>query len=212
MQICEYKIDALRDAVRAYMSEKRYVHTLGVEEMAKQLAKYCLPDKIAPIRCAALLHDIAKEMPKEEQLSVLASMPEITDSDLASSPAHHAFCAPYLIKRDFPEFATTDILSAVFNHTTGHPDMSLFDEIIFLADYIEEGREYAECIRIRESLLNKLRSAKDAEECLLWLHKAVIAELDSTLLSLTKRGMYINERTVATRNAFIGRMPMPLEL
>ena len=212
MQICEAEINALRLAVRKYMSEKRYKHTLGVEAMAKKLAEYCLKDKISLIRCAALLHDIAKEMPLDEQISVLREMPEITDSDLSSPPAYHAFCVPYLIKRDFPELAKADILSAVFNHTTGNPEMSTFDEIIFLADFIEEGREYEDCKTIREKLLKRLETAKSNNECLLWLHAAVIAELDSTLRSLQKRGMYINERTIATKDAFYKKMPMPLEL
>ena len=212
MQICESEIEALRQRVRAYMSEKRYKHTLGVEAMAEALAGYCLQEKCVLVRCAALLHDIAKEMSGEEQIAVLRDMPEITDSDIASSPAHHAFCAPYIVKRDFPELAQPDVLSAVFNHTTGSPEMSVFDEIIFLADYIEPGREYADCIRIRDSLLARLKSAKNREECLLWLHRAVIDELDSTLVSLKKRGMYINERTVATREAFAKKFPSAQKL
>lgn len=211
MQITDSMIKALRSDIELYMSEKRYLHTLGVESTAAELAEYCLPEKASVIRCAALLHDVAKEMPVSEQISILKSDTRITDSDLSSPPAYHAFCAPHVICRDFADFANEDILSAVFNHTTGHPQMSVLDEIIFIADYIEPGRKYSECKKIRSSLLSKLKDARDRNECVLRLHEAVIEALNNTIISLTTRGQYINERTVAARNAFVGRIPMPLK-
>ena len=36
-----------------------------------------------------------------------------------------------------------DILNAILNHTTGRPDMSLLEKIVWLSDYIEPGRKQA---------------------------------------------------------------------
>ena len=47
--------------------EYRYIHSLGVMEMAEELAKVYNVD-VESARIAGLLHDIAKEMTKEESL------------------------------------------------------------------------------------------------------------------------------------------------
>ena len=134
----------------------------------------------------------------------------ITESDFLASSVYHSLTAPYVIKKDFPEFAVPDILSAVRNHTTGSPDMSVFDEIIFIADYVEEGRTYPACIEVRERLFNFILRSQDAEECISFLHDAAIASLDNTIVSLIKRGDFLHEKTVMTRNAFLGRKPLAL--
>lgn len=211
MNICESDVQKLRSDVKKYMSEKRYAHTVGVESTAEKLADYCLPEKKTALRCAALLHDISKELSDEEQIAILKRVDGIVESDLLSPPAHHAFTAPTLIKRDFPHLATDEILSAVFNHTTGAEDMSVFDEIIFISDYVEPGRKYIDCINVREKLFAALSSATDREECVMRLHEAVIEALNNTINSLIKREMYINERTVAARNSLLGKLPMPLK-
>jgi len=202
-------IDTLRLKVKDYMSMKRYNHTLGVERAAAKLGKYCLPEQIDKLRSAALLHDISKELPAEEQMRILASTDGIVESDFASPPAHHAFTAPFIVRRDFPNFADKDILSAVFNHTTGSCDMSIFDEIIFIADYIEDGREYAHCVKTRELLYERLNTSPDTEERIRWLHVAVVEILNFTIDYLSGKKMFINERTMAARNEFLKKISLP---
>ena len=212
MKITEADISALRSDVKKYMSEKRYEHTLGVEAAAIRIGEYCLPDKIIPLRCAALLHDISKELSADEQTEILREVKGITVSDLLTPPAHHAFTAPTVILRDFPSFATKEILSAVFNHTTASADMSVFDEIVFIADYVEDGRTYTDCIKVRDELFKRLEEARDIEECVQWLHVATISTLNNTINSLKSRNRFINDRTLSAKEAFISRMPMSPEL
>ena len=88
--------------------------------------------------------------------------------------------------------------------------MSLFDEIIFVADYVEDGRKYENCILVRETLFSAFASARDREECISHLHIATVMALEFTIIDIIKKGKVLNERTVATRNAFRGRIPMPL--
>uniref|UniRef100_UPI0026F05D43 HD domain-containing protein n=3 Tax=Fusobacteriaceae TaxID=203492 RepID=UPI0026F05D43 len=54
-------LEELREKVRKKMGEKRYIHTLGVEEKAAELAKKYIADE-KKCRIAAILHDVAKEM------------------------------------------------------------------------------------------------------------------------------------------------------
>ena len=193
----------LREKVRGYMSEKRYRHTLGVEASARQISAYCLPDSADELAIAALLHDIAKEKPTEIQREyAMKSGFTVTDDDLSTLSALHSFAAPYLIKCDFPELATKDILSATFNHTVGAPDMSLFDEIVFVADYIEENREYVHCKQMRKFLFDNLSLDGSKAENIRALHRTLVQIIDFTIQYLNDRNMMVNERTILTKNAF----------
>ena len=73
----------LRTSVKARLSAKRYEHTIGVEAMASRLGWILMPDKIYELRAAALLHDISKEIPYEEQVDLLSKSTVVyTDEDL----------------------------------------------------------------------------------------------------------------------------------
>ncbi len=202
--IDERILDELREKVKGYMGESRFLHTLGVEKMAKFLAEILLQGEVMEIRAAALLHDVAKEIPKEEQLSLAGECEGLTDEDLSTLPALHSFAGMGIIKRDFPLFASEKILGAVFNHTLGDENMSLFDEIIFISDYIEEGRTYPSCIKTRDILIKEISSATNREEQIRALHRATVMSIDYTIESLSKRGISVNQRTYKTKNAFLG--------
>ena len=193
----------LREKIREYMSEKRYLHTLGVESSARLIARHCMPDRLDEIAVAALLHDIAKELPADIQREyALLSGFSLSEDDLSTLPALHSFAAPHIIKCDFSGLATDDILSATFNHTVGSPDMSVFDEIIFVSDYVEENREYSHCKKMREFLFGNLRQDKSYTENLKVLHQALVEIIDFTIAFLNQRNMQVNERTKLTKNAF----------
>lgn len=194
------EIENLRKKVKLYLSDERYAHTLGVENAVTLIADACLPHKKSALRVAALLHDIAKEIPTDEKLAVLKKIDGLTDEDLKSEKLYHAFCAPLVIKRDFPEYATKDVLSAVFNHTTGAPSMTLFDEIVFVADYVEEGRSYRECREAREKLFGAFGDciAENINE----LHKCALSELEATKAHVLSRKAVLNLRSEAALSYF----------
>ena len=210
MNFTEELLCLLRNQVKERLSEKRYLHTLGVERAALRIGEKCLPEALGELRVAALLHDISKELTTERQLDILSKLPDVTEDDILSEGVHHSLSAPYVALQEFPEYATDNVLSALKNHTTGAPDMSVFDEIIFLSDFVEDTRKYQACINAREKLFNLLDLAKDGEECLEILHLSVIETLDFTIKYLIDKQMYLNGRTVATRNAFLGRYPKAL--
>ena len=201
----------LDEKIKCKISHYRYIHTLGVKNAAVKIARYCYSGDVSEIIAAAMLHDISKEYSEAEQLDMMKeSGIYFTDTDMMSHQVFHSFTAPYVIKKDFPEFATSNVLSSVFNHTTGAADMSLFDEIIFLADYVEDGRKHQSCITVRDALYDVFSSARDMEECIMHLHLATIMALENTIVGIIKNRNVLNERTVATRNAFVARVPAPL--
>lgn len=198
--------------VKARLSEKRFNHTLGVVKSAVYIASILGGFDESEVRAAALLHDVAKEISDAEAIGMLKNLTPCNGADLLCPPAYHAFIAPEIIKRDFSHFSTDNILSAVKNHTTGDPYMTDFDMVIFISDYIEEGRTYKDCVMLREKLYSKIRKSRDGDEARVHLYDAVIECLDNTIRFVLARGIYLHEKTVATRNSLLAKRPMPLNL
>ena len=199
-------IAALRESVKSRLSEKRFNHTLGVENMAVRIGLSCLTDSISELRIAALLHDISKEYSEAEYIDLMKRHGfAMSDEDLSTPALWHSLTAPLVIKEDYPNYATPNVLSAVYNHTVGSPDMSVFDEIILLSDYIEEGRTYGNCVRLREEFLLELDRADGSDECILALHRAVARSLDNNINEFVSRSKSFHSRTKLTRDAIMAK-------
>ncbi len=197
------ELELLKGEVEKRLSAPRFLHTVGVCDAAKRLAIELLPDRETDLIAAAYLHDIAKELPTDELISLSREYGyEPTSDDISSPQVLHAFAAPSVIKKDFPDYATDDILSSVFKHTTGDTQMSVFDEIIFISDYIEDGRKYPSCIEVREMLYENLRLAANIAKKEAALHKAVLKSIEYTLESLEKKHKTVNPKTLAAKTYF----------
>ena len=64
-------IERIKNDLKENLTEYRYIHSLGVMEMAEELATIYNVD-VESTRLAGLLHDIAKEMTEEESLKYVA--------------------------------------------------------------------------------------------------------------------------------------------
>lgn len=127
--------------VKARLSEKRWTHTKNVKKMAVKLAKRwgADPEKAA---MAAILHDSAKELPKSELLQIFADNAIIAENAPARpSPVWHGIAAAILAQTQWG-VSDPEILSAIRCHTTGKPDMSKLDKIIYLADMTSAERDW----------------------------------------------------------------------
>ena len=201
MIFTEEELCLLKEKIKGRMSEKRFLHTLGVERCAKRLGELLLPDRVSELRAAALLHDIAKEIPLNTQFEILEKNSfALTEEDRLTTGVIHSYTAPFVIEEDFREFAQRDILSAVFNHTLGCENMSIFDKIIFVADYAEDTRIYPSCIKVRELLFNGIEDMS-YEERLKHFNRAFLASLDGVIEALTRMGQPINSKIFITKNS-----------
>ena len=194
-------IIALRERVRERMSEKRFLHSIGVAEYAYKMALDIGAECPLDYYIAGVLHDVAKEMPKDEQICIMRLESDIyrfEEEDLSSPTLFHGFCAPYIVLRDFPEFAKEDILYAICYHTVGREEMSLFEKVIFLADYIEMTRTYPDCIAVRDMYEKGIQSGENPEQL---INQCMLKVLDNTLNFLQNKDYFISQRTHKTRNA-----------
>ena len=207
MKFTNNQIDLLRAEMKKRLSNKRFIHTLGVERMAVIIGEKCLPNEVDSLRIAALLHDISKEYSEEEHLTLLERYNvKLDDGEYDQTPLWHSVTAPLAVREHFSSFATEQILSAVRHHTVGCPGMNTFDEIILLSDYIEEGRTYEKCVKLRESFLRELSNTEEADQCIVLLHSAVVKSLDNNIQEFVSRGKAFHERTLLTRDAISNKI------
>jgi nicotinate-nucleotide adenylyltransferase len=172
-------------AVKRRMSAGRFLHTLGVVEVAQSLAvKYGVDVERAKI--AALLHDVAKSLSVEESIEICNNTEDpITEEELLSPKVLHAKVGAVIAQKEF-HIEDLEILNAIRYHTTGRPNMTTLEKIIFIADFIEPGRTKA-------PNLDKIR-----KESMIDLNRCVFMIIRDTLQYLKDCGSHIDERSEET--------------
>lgn len=197
------ELSELRNSVSTRMKEARFIHTLGVERLARFLGEKLMPECVSELSAAAILHDVAKEIPYDEQIEFIKkSGIVLTNEDLQTKAVLHSFAGVGVIKSDFPHFATKNVLSSVFSHTVGAPDMSVFDTIIFISDFAEDGREYPSCKRIAENIKARFSASNTHEGYLRLLNITMLEVLEATVQTLQRLQRDVNSRTLLTINSF----------
>ncbi len=180
--------EELIEEVETRLSKKRFNHVLRVEETALELAEQydVNPEKVS---IAALLHDVAKEEPDNEMRDLVIS--ENLDLDLLQygNQIWHAPVGAVQAKRDF-EITDEEIINAIIFHTVGSPEMTAVEKVIFVADYIEPGRDFEEAIEAR----------KLAEKS---LEEVIQYKLKSTIIDLIKQNKKIYPKAIDSYNAWI---------
>lgn len=203
-EINQQALQALRRRVTANMSPKRARHTLAVESMAARLAVLYCPEKECVLRVAALLHDVTKEWSTEQQVAFLEQNGiDVTALDLAAPKTLHARTAALLIADQFLEYADPEIVSAVRYHTTGREDMTLCEQIVYLADYIDESRTFPDCVKLRSAFWDADPASMSEQERGTHLLRVLVLSFDMTIAGLLADGAPISPDTFCARNSLI---------
>lgn len=137
-----YDIGAIERDLAKSLSTHRYQHTLGVMHTACALAMaHSYP--LQKARIAGLLHDCAKNLSNEKlrEIACQEGIP-ISKGEERAPQLLHAKVGAHLA-REVYGVDDPAVLRAIRLHTTGSPAMGLLDKIIFVADYIEPGRDRA---------------------------------------------------------------------
>lgn len=147
----------LRAKVMPYLTEKRVAHVLGCENEAVSLANRWGED---PERAAVagILHDITKKLSAEEQLKLCEKYGIINDAaEVANPKLLHAKTGAAFARELFG--IEDDIYGAIRWHTTGKPDMTLLEKIIYLADFVEPTRNFPGVEELRELCFEDIDAA-----------------------------------------------------
>lgn len=163
----------IRKQLKKKLDPMRFEHTLGVTYTCQALAmRYGYDLKKAEL--AGLLHDCAKHFDDDTMLlKCLKRRIPVTEGEEREPSLLHAKLGAWYAREKYG-VEDEEILNAIECHTTGKPNMTLLDKILYVADYIEPGRYKAErlyemrklsfidldlaCFSIMESILNYLES------------------------------------------------------
>ena len=165
--------------------QKRRAHAQGVADTAVRLAQKYGADAQQAAR-AGILHDVTKALTAEEQrrLADRWQLP-VTAFERENPQLLHAKTGAAAARRIFGE--NEAVVSAIEYHTTGKPDMTSLEKIIYLADMIEPGRSYPGVDAIREA------AARD-------LDAGVLLALERTIAFLQETGTAVCEDSVRARD------------
>ena len=199
----KYNWEFIKNTVKGYQKEKRYLHTIGVSNEAKALAKIYLPQKEEKLYLAGLLHDITKDYSKEEHLKMCEEFGIVVPNGIAPKLLHAKTGAAYARRFFGSECVDNEVFDAIYYHTTGRENMTLFEMLIYLADYIEEGRTFEDCVVLRKFFYDNVAIAKTYNDKLEVLRKTMIFSFDLTIKNLILEEKQIDSDTINARNYFL---------
>lgn len=178
-------LEALRDRLKQTLKQPRYLHSIGVEEVACDLAViYGYDTEKASI--AGILHDCARNLSDEELLQYCELHHlEVTEIEARCPFLLHGKVGAAFAREQFG-IEDSQIISSIVYHTTGRPNMTLLEKIIFTADYIEPYRKPLPRI-------DEIRQLAYSE-----LDQAVLMILENTLGYLEQSKADIDTMTVDT--------------
>ena len=177
--------EELRPIALSFLKPKRMPHVLGTEQESIRLARRYGADE-TDARIAALLHDCTKKLDMEQQLA-LCHRYDIRLDELEQHALKllHAKTGA-AVARDI--FGVKDaVYEAIRWHTTGKPDMTLLEKVIYLADYIEPNRDFPGVDELRRAVYDDL-------------DKGLLMGLSDTIDEMERMGNPVHHDTLEARD------------
>lgn len=174
--------------IAARLSEARYEHSVCVAKEAATLSILFGADE-SKAYIAGLIHDIAKEIPQDEQLQMLKKSGIILDGVEQKTPKlWHAILGAQLVR----SLGINDeqIINAIRYHTTAREGITLLEQVVYLADWISFERSFQAARTIRERIAFGLDSA-------------TLCALSVSIAGLAKKESSLHIDTVKAYNSFL---------
>lgn len=179
--------------IKNELKESRYIHSINVAKVAKELAKhYGCDEEKAYI--AGLVHDCAKNMSYEKMMKKCEDYDVLLDEFEMRNPfLIHAKVGEKVAQHEYG-IDDEEILGAIKWHTVGNVGMSVLEKIIFIADMIEEERKFSGVEKIRNLAYTNLDLAiKESIESTIRFAKANNREIHPNAYSVLE---YISKNRV----------------
>lgn len=156
----EQAVEFCKNAIRPRLNDSRYNHSLCVAKSAGELAdKYGANHNKAYL--AGILHDITKQTSEEEQLQLIEKFDILCeDTQMDSKALWHAVTGAAYVK-NILKFTDEDFLNSIRYHTTSRKGASLLEDVVYIADFISEDRDYPDVDVMREKSQRSLAEAKE---------------------------------------------------
>lgn len=173
--------------LRQMLPERRLKHSLNVSKCAVKLSEIYNCDE-EKAKTAGLIHDCAKYFTNEQVqdcvIKLNIKLDSLEEDNIALS---HSIIGSYIAKEIF-NINDEDIINAIRYHTTGREDMSTLEKIIYMADLIEEGRNFPHVEELR-------RLTFDGK-----IEEALLLSFNNTIKYVIDNNQLIHPRTVNARN------------
>lgn len=191
-----YNTEGIKALLKERLDEYRYNHSLGVADAAKELAKIYGEDEERAY-FAGLTHDITKNTPYEEQLQIIENGGIILNSEEKNNrKLLHAISGSVYLKNEL-SVKDEEIISAVRYHTTGKDNMTTFEKIIYIADFISAERSFPGVDYMRKLAYESL-------------DKAAMYAVDFCIPDLVRRRQVLHHDSVKLYNELIEKGVEPI--
>lgn len=177
-------ISRLSDA----LSDSRFEHVCRVEQTAMELARQNHVD-IERASIAGLCHDYAKQRPDEDFIKIIHEQQMTPELLRYGNAIWHGLVGAEMVKTELGVH-DEDILNAIRQHTTGAPYMTTLAQIIYMADYLEPGRDFPGVEEARQITKANLGAG-------------VAYQTKHTLEYLVQNGKPVYPKTIDTYNAWV---------
>ena len=187
------EISEMTEKLEHALKPKRLIHTMGVAETAREMAKMRGINQ-EKAYLAGLLHDCAKDYDRKTVVEYCASvgveLDEITKKETALV---HAVLGVYIAREEYG-VEEEEILSSILWHTVAKANMTPLEEVVYLADTCEPNRTFPAADEVRKLV----REEK-------W-DEAMIRALDISIAHVLGKGTRLHPNTVEARNYYLDRL------
>ncbi len=187
----ERLISKLKHLASKLTSADRYRHTVSCVNFGLKLAERHNVDK-EKVKIACLAHDLFRDFDPEILLKIaLYYAIPINEYEFAKPTLLHGKISAEYLRRRF-EVGDEKLLIAISHHTSGHKSFDAIGKILFLADSLEEGRNYDNVEKLRQLAYEDLE-------------KALLEVLENKICYAVKRGYMLLPETIEMWNELIKR-------
>lgn len=181
-------IEKIIEQLKKMLKPNRLKHSINVADCAVKLSQiYGYTDKDKAY-LAGLVHDCAKYFTKDQIDMYIKKYNIVLDPmEIDNIALSHSVIGSYAIQDVF-NIQDMDIINAVRYHTTGRDNMTILEKIIFIADMIEEGRDFPGVDYLRELCFSGQ------------LNEAIITSYNNTIKFVIENNQLIHPRSVIARN------------
>lgn len=180
-------IKQIEKTLKGMLPERRLKHSLNVSKCAVKLSEIYKCDK-EKAEIAGLVHDCAKYFTDEQiEDSIKRFNVELDPLEVNNIALSHSVIGSYVVV-DIFSIKDEEIINAIKYHTTGKENMSLLEKIIYIADLIEEDRNFPRVEELRELTY----SGK--------LEEALLLSFNNTIKFVIDNNQLIHPRTIKARN------------
>ena len=185
VDLAHLDLPMLRACSYSMIRQKRVRHVMGVEEEAARLAKRWGADELLA-RKAGILHDCTKylELEPSKELCLRYGIP-LDELEERAVKLLHSKTGACLARHVFGQCDA--VYDAIFTHTTGAPDMTLLQKIVYVADYMEPNRDFEGVEELRRLAYEDL-------------DKALLLGVEMTVEEMKERHEPVHPNTLAARD------------